>query len=379
MSHLILPSKLKVKKTSNLETKSESLKPSEVAKETVTKKSVTKEPVAKENVSAKEPLVKEPTEPIIKKSRKSAKEKEKLIVEKTIEFDERSSKTKEASSLGKSERKSKIGTYASTEFQNWLCTPIQKTKIKRSKKMNDEAFQIFQDFCGMTNNEEWKTFFQKLYTGKFPHGYSYRNQTLFFRKRTKIEKLDIQDGSLDTMMKVMNFFQIYGGFENSDDNLNIFDYLVSKSESYNQWKDIRSKKTKQFFVTKYADELTTLHNLNPSERRALLDTIHAGFILKCIDTSDIVFENRRITDIKTLIWNEEKRDFELKADYKNLRTSRKNVSEKHNRNSFAAHWSRFLSQMVRENKPNEVDISTDASNFEDLTDVTSISISTTTE
>ena len=69
----------------------------------------------------------------------------------------------------------------------------------------------------------------------------------------------------------------------------------------------------------------------------------------------------------------------MTADFKNLRISRKTVSEKQNRNSFAAHWSRFLSQMVRENKNNEVEISTDASNFDDLTDGTSISLSAITE
>lgn len=364
MSHLVLPSKLKLKK-------------GEKAGEKAGENEANLDP---EQASANSEVPKIKATKVDSKPKKTTKSKsnKEPTPEIVIEMEERCSKSKEES-LRRSDKKSKIGTYASTEFQNWLSTPIQKPKIKRSKKMNDDAFQIFQDYSGMTTNEEWKAFFQKLYTGKFPHGYSYRNQTLFFRKRTKIEKLDIQDGTIETMLKVMNFFQIYGGFENSDDNLNIFDYLVSKSESYHHWKDIRSKKTKQFFITKYADELTKVHNLNDRERRALLDTIHAGFLIRCIDTADIVFDNRRIMDIKTLKWNEEKRDFELTADFKNLRISRKTVSEKQNRNSFGAHWSRFLSQMVRENKNNEVEISTDVSNFDDLTDGTSISLSAITE
>ena len=189
------------------------------------------------------------------------------------------------------------------------------------------------------------------------------------------------------MSKVMNFFQIYGGFENSDDNLNIFDYLISKSDSYSQWKDIRSKKTKQFFIQKYADELTKVHNLSVIERRCLLDTIHIGFLMRFIDTSDIVFENRKIIDIKTLKWVEPKRDFELVADWKNVKLSRKNGTEKQNRNSFAAHWSRFLSQMVKEKQP-EVEDLTDVSvstisnileDYTDLTSLTSMSLSANTE
>ena len=290
------------------------------------------------------------------------------------------SKTKKMDSKddSKSERKSKIGTYSSAEFQNWLATPIQKPKLKRSKKTNDDAFQIFQDFSDRIENQEWKVFFQKLYTGKFPHGYSFRNQTLFFRKRTKIEKLDVQDTSSDTLFKVMNFFQMYGGFTNMDDDLNIFDYLVSQVQSFNTWKDIRSKKTKQFFIQKYVDDLGIKYDLTHNEKRGLLDTIHTGFLLKSIDSNDIQFENKKITNIKTLMWNPEKRDFDLIQDSKSQRLSRKNTSEKICKSSFAAHWSRFLCHVIKD-KPILEDISTDVSTFQDDFTDTTISFSVTTD
>jgi hypothetical protein len=270
----------------------------------------------------------------------------------------------------RSEKKSKIGSYASAEFQNWLTTPIQKTKMKRSKRMNDEAYQIFQDFSEKVENQEWKAFFQKLYTGKFPHGYSFRNQTLFFRKRTKIEKLDIQDINNETLHKVMNFFQMYGGFTNMDDNLNIFDYLVSQIEPYRSWKEIRSKKTKQFFIQKYVDELGTKYHLTNLEKRCLLDTIHTGFLIRTIDSNDIEFENKKIMNIKTLAWNEYRHEFELVENLKNQRVSRKNTSEKISKNSYSAHWTKFLSHIIKDN-PSMEDISTDVSTIaDDLTDTT---------
>jgi hypothetical protein len=281
------------------------------------------------------------------------------------------SKTKKSDSpkSQKSEKKSKIGTYASAEFQNWLATPIQKPKMKRSKRTNDEAYQVFQDFSERIENAEWKAFFQKLYTGKFPHGYSYRNQTLFFRKRTKIEKLDLQDSSNETLTKVKNFFEMYGGFNNSDDNLNIFDYLVSHIEPYRNWKDIRSKKTKQFFIQKYADELETRYQLSSIEKKYLLDTIHTGFLIRSIDSSDIEFQDKKILNIKTLSWDQEKREFGLIDNVKNQRMSRKATSEKVSKSSFSAHWTKFLSQIVKD-KPvsmDDDDIYTDVS---DLTDTT---------
>jgi hypothetical protein len=269
----------------------------------------------------------------------------------------------------RSDKKSKIGTYSSPEFQNWLNTPIQKPKMKRSKRTNDEAYQVFQDFSERMENLEWKAFFLKLYTGKFPHGYSYRNQTLFFRKRTKIEKLDLQDSSNDTLSKVMNFFEIYGGFNNTDDNLNIFDYLVSHIEPYRSWKDIRSKKTKQFFIQKYADDMEVKYHLSLTEKKCLLDTIHTGFLIRSIDSGDIEFEDKKITNIKTLNWLEERRDFVLIENVKNQRMSRKATSEKVSKNSFSAHWTKFLSQIIKD-KPFIDDISTDVSMADDLTDTT---------
>jgi hypothetical protein len=271
-----------------------------------------------------------------------------------------------------SEKKTKIGTFASAEFKNWLNTPIQKPKIKRSKKTNDDAYQVFQDFSDMVDNPDWKTFFQKLYTGKFPHGYSYRNQTLFFRKRTKIEKLEIIDCNRSMLHKVMNFFTTYGGYSNSDDDLNIFDYMVSQTPNYNSWKDIRSKKSKQFFIMKYIDRLSQTYDLTTVERKRLQDTIHIGFLIKTIDTPDIEFEDNKIMTIKTLSWNPEKREFTVPKISKTAKTNRKPVSEKVCKNSFGAHWVRFISNIVKDKKNTlDEDISTDVSTaIDDLTDTT---------
>jgi hypothetical protein len=271
-------------------------------------------------------------------------------------------------------KKSKIGTFAGAEFQNWLNTPIQKPKIKRTKKTKDDTFQVFQDLSEMITDEQWKSFFVKLSLGKFPHGYSFRNQTIFFRKRTKIEKVEIQDASHDTLYKLMNFFQNYGGFTSDDSNINIFEYLVSQSEDYQSWKDIRSKKTKQFFIQQYVEEIAKTKDLSIHQKRCLLDTIQMGFLLRMIDSSDIEFTDRKIVSIKPLIWNQEKREFEVVGEVKPNRTSRKNVSEKIIKNSYSAYWNRFLNHISKDHKSNPIpdEVSTDVSTIvdADLTDTT---------
>lgn len=281
-------------------------------------------------------------------------------------------------SSSKSEKKSKIGSYSSAEFQNWLNTPIQKPKMKRSKKTNDDAYQVFQDFSDMVDHVEWKAFFQKLYTGKFPHGYSYRNQTLFFRKRTKIEKLEVLDSTKSTLYKVMSFFTTYGGYSNQDDDINIFDFVVSQTPQFTQWKEIRSKKTKQFYIQKYVDELAANHELSNTEKRILVDTIHTGFLLKTIDNTDIEFENKKIVSIRTLTWDSEKREFEIPRICRNNKNSRKNASEKIQRNSFASHWNKFVHHILKSKGSTNEDLTDISSVVEDLTDTT-ISMSVVSE
>jgi hypothetical protein len=269
-------------------------------------------------------------------------------------------------------KKSKIGTFAGAEFQNWLNTPIQKPKVKRTKKSKDDTYQIFQDLSEMVYDVHWKAFFAKLALGRFPHGYSYRNQTIFFRKRTKIEKIEVQDSSYDTLNRLMNFFQNYGGFTSSDDNINIFEYLVSQSENYQQWKDIRSKKTKQFFIQQFVDEISEKKNLTPHQKRCLSDTIHMGFLLRIIDSADIEFQERKIISIKTLVWSDKNNQYELSGDAKPVRISRKTANEKIVKNSYSAHWNRFLTHITKEKLNIPDDISTDVSTIvdADLTDTT---------
>jgi hypothetical protein len=276
-------------------------------------------------------------------------------------------------------KKSKIGTFSGAEFQNWLNTPIQKPKVKRTKKSKDDTYQIFQDLSEMVSDVHWKAFFTKLAIGKFPHGYSYRNQTIFFRKRTKIEKIEVQDSSYDTLNRLMNFFQNYGGFTSSDDNINIFEYLVSQSENYQQWKDIRSKKTKQFFIQQYVEEISEKKNLNAFQKRCLSDTIHMGFLLRIIDSTDIDFEDRKIKLIKTLFWNEEKNEYELKGEAKPMRISRKTINEKGMKNSFSAHWNRFLTHITKDKSNIPEDLSTDVSTLLDTTDLTDTTLTLTSE
>ena len=83
----------------------------------------------------------------------------------------------------------------------------------------------------------------------------------------------------------------------------------------------------QFFIQKYVDEEIEKNNLSASEKRSLLDTIHTGFLLKSIESSDIEFNEQRIMQIKTLKWNENIRKYELQIQSRSQKPSRKSESQ----------------------------------------------------
>ena len=112
-----------------------------------------------------------------------------------------------------------------------------------------------------------------------------------------------------------------------------------------------------------------------------MDTIHSGFLLKSIESCDIEFDNQKITKIKTLHWNPEKRKFDLEIQNRVQKPTRKNTADRVAKNSFLVHWNKFLVQYVKD-KPQLDDIPTDASiisvQTDDLTD-TSMSLSSFTD
>jgi hypothetical protein len=112
-----------------------------------------------------------------------------------------------------------------------------------------------------------------------------------------------------------------------------------------------------------------------------LDTIHTGFLLKSIESSDIEFNEQRIMQIKTLKWNENIRKYELQIQNRSQKPSRKSTIEKASKNSFIIHWTKFLHHIIKDKShADKDDIPTDVSVMtDDLTDNTSISLSSFTD
>lgn len=217
----------------------------------------------------------------------------------------------------------KIGDYSTIDINDLFSAPIKQTKQKRAKKTKDVVHSVFSQMAEITTDPQWKILFTKASCGKFPQGFTCKNSVLYFRKKNKVEKLDISGEMENVLPQTMKFFRIYGGYSNQDEFINIFEYLMNNKVYYENWKDIRSKNTKEFFIDMYIDELIEKFDLTKIEVDQLKDNLNLGFSTKMIDSKNVIFENMKIKNITNLQWDTKSRKFIIDGTPKYKTSTRK--------------------------------------------------------
>jgi hypothetical protein len=265
----------------------------------------------------------------------------------------------------------KIGSYSTADIStNWMSTPIT-TKQKKTKKLKDVAHPIFLELSELCNDNVWKMLFLKASTDKFPQYFSFNNNTLFFKKRSKIEKLEISEINIDIIDDIKNFFKQYGGLYDDENEFDIFEYLTSRVEIYTSWSQIRGKKKKDYFISRYINKLNETYSLSSSEKKELHDLVYFGLCLKIIDTCNIKLENMEIENIDNLLWNPSSRKFTITGEPKYKKTNRKRTApDKIPKNSCMAMWLKYVSKIT--GKQDILDEISSPTLIEDTTDTTTI-------
>lgn len=230
----------------------------------------------------------------------------------------------------------RIGDYSTVDINNLFSTPIKQSKQKRVKKTKDIVNPVFIEMADIIDDVQWKALFTKAGNGKFPQGFTCKGLLLYYRKKSKVEKLDLS-GSMDMVMpQVIKFFRLYGGFSNENEYVSIFDYLNTNTLEYTSWKEIRSKNVKESFIDEYIKKLKSKYNLNGFEVLRLRDLLNLSFSTKMIDHKNVIFEDMCIKEISNLSWNSEKRKFKVDGTPKIKPAARKKQTV--NKQSMLYHW-----------------------------------------
>jgi hypothetical protein len=240
----------------------------------------------------------------------------------------------------------KIGSFSTVDIQNWMSTPINNSKQKRTKKNKDIIHPIFLELSEISTDNIWKNIFVKASIDKFPPNFSAQNNFLIFKKRSQSERYEIKDNSISSLEETIEFFKKYGGFCEEDSDADIFEYLISQSENYSSWSQIRGKKKKDYFLSRYIDTLNQKYDLNPDEKQQLYTTIYFGYCLKIIDSANIKMENMQIVDINNLFFDNLKRKFRLEGEQKLKKSSRKRSSnDKVPKTSYLHSWIKYIQKI----------------------------------
>ena len=181
------------------------------------------------------------------------------------------------------------------------------TSSSRKVRNNVCIHSIFIDLASFTNDVYWINFLTKLSRGKFPRNFSLINsgdeQSLCFRKMTKIFRLSIAPASPDKLLDLINFLQDHGVVSQSK-----IQPICQNEAVTATWSDLKDSE-KEIRMKIYARKLSEEWKLTENERLMLSTKLLLATGQKMIKPTDIVFDGRQIVAITGIDWNATSRSF----------------------------------------------------------------------
>ncbi len=228
------------------------------------------------------------------------------------------------------------------------------TEEKKLKTMKPVIHSIFEECAKMTDDDYWKSIYNNCSKGKFPRGFSFKNNVLMHKKGSKVSTLQLDNCKTDTFISTRKFFQFTGGIMSVSDRKLLEDMeedrLTELSNKEITWKDIRLEKHKEMLILEYVNDMTKNYSLSDIEKKELTTVIKKGLMLKYFNGNDIIVKDKKIINIKGLIKNKETGLFDIDAKYikysetysdsLGLDTDKDEVVE------FLNHWNKFLESLT---------------------------------
>lgn len=192
---------------------------------------------------------------------------------------------------------------------------------KRKKKLKPIVNPIFEKCALLTEDTFWQSIFMDCARGKFPRGFTFKNNLLTHKKGSKITTLELNNSATETFSATMNFFQVAAGIMSAKDRHKLQQKEEEKllEEMENdvdiEWSQIRKENFKEVLITEFISNVSKKMNFNEQEKRELTTTIKKGIMLKCFNSNNIIMEEGKIVEIDGLIYNEDTNEYEIDPEY----------------------------------------------------------------
>lgn len=241
--------------------------------------------------------------------------------------------------------------------------PLEIEK-KRKKTLKPILHPIFEKCANLADDKYWQAIFMDCARGKFPRGFTYKNNLITFRKANKLYRLEISNLPSDVYSSTIEFFNTTKGMMSAQDRKRVKkleeEKLLEKLNSNTPitWKDIKTEKMKDILICEFIETLAEKLQLGIEDKKELVTTIKKGFMLKYFTGSNIEMENGRISEIDGLICDVKDGTVEISIDpvYMTRRPTRQFLGLGIEKNddkpqiNFLDIWTKYLTSL--ENKRN---------------------------
>lgn len=178
---------------------------------------------------------------------------------------------------------------------------------------------IFLACMNYTNDPYWISFFQLAANGKFQRGLTFRNNTLTYRRKNKVDKCEISFDPQQAAYQIMNFLHQVAGMNSNAEReynkrINEESLLSQAGQEANDFSALR-KKAKVALITKYVEDISVKMSITLKERLQLLGVIEQGFLLGMLDLNNVEYSHGSIINITGVLWDPENRKFYIDPNY----------------------------------------------------------------
>jgi len=237
-----------------------------------------------------------------------------------------------------------FATSSNLTKRKWLDTPVNNQgKIKRQKNNARLKWPIFEEMSKVEHDPFWKEYWIRASKGKFPTGFSFNGNELFYSYRKKVSKVSFGKDIIDSCQLVKHMYQEYSSIyspldiKHIDQRKDIF--YSNRDTDIKSWSDCNPSQ-KAGLITHFLVVLAREYSLSVEEKNALHQTMNVGVNIGAFNTKNIIIENNKIVDIIGLEWSDEKEMFYIdttQAPFKIKRPS-KTTSKGRDNHCLYSNW-----------------------------------------
>jgi hypothetical protein len=275
-----------------------------------------------------------------------------------------------------------IGSYA-ISTRPWMSSTATEnvTTNKKSKAQPIIIHEIFNECSQLTDDPFWKSVFEKSATGRFPRGFTYKNNILTYKVKTKTYTLEVSSEPYLALQKCVEFMRqtakISSEADKEREKIEIEEKINSSTTTeQTSWGSIKKKNVKNMLFSNYINKISKMYNFDRKQKETYKITLNIGFSLGYLNKDDIVFEKGEIKNIKGLIYDAATKNYivDPKRQPKLKKTNKISKTETKSKNSLISLWNDFIDYYINLSGKSKPLI-----NFDDNISVSDISTSIITD